>query len=93
MKMKRREFISKGAGMVMLGSLALINFTIEPEKSKKKYKIIHQRCNGCGHCYRACRDKALAEEGGKAVIDRALCTGCGECLRFCHRQAIVQDVE
>jgi ferredoxin len=87
--MDRRAFLEKGAGFVILGGMGMMAFTADPSSGEKKYKVISQRCNGCGHCYRACRDKALQPVEGKAIIDINKCTGCGDCTRFCHRTAIV----
>lgn len=63
----------------------------EPEKANKKFRVISKRCDGCGHCFRACRDKALFESNdGKAFIDQQKCKGCGDCIRFCRRMAIAE---
>jgi MinD superfamily P-loop ATPase len=88
--MDRKEFITKSVGLIMLGGLSIISLALDP-KETKKYKVIPQRCNGCGHCFDACRDKALiTTREGKADIDQQKCKGCGDCIRFCRRMAIVE---
>jgi MinD superfamily P-loop ATPase len=88
--MDRKEFILKSAGMIILGGAALVGCTAQQTDSRKKFKVITQRCDGCGHCYRSCRDNALIQENRKAFIDVQKCKGCGECTRFCRRMAIVE---
>jgi ferredoxin len=88
--MDRKDFIIKTTGIVVAGFIPVLSFA-EEEPKKTKYKIITQRCNGCGHCYRACADKALQPQGRMAVIDQTKCDGCGDCVRYCRRMAIVPD--
>ena len=88
--MDRKEFLTKSAGLILLGGLSMVSLALEQKKTKK-YKVIPQRCNGCGHCFGACRDKALyTTREGKADIDQQKCKGCGDCTRFCRRMAIVE---
>jgi|GEM_PF-6187919 MinD superfamily P-loop ATPase len=89
--MNRKEFLKKSAGMILLGGLCLTGIAAEQVRSDKKYKVIPQRCNGCGHCYRSCRDQALTASNNKAVIDTNKCKGCGECTRYCRSMAIVES--
>jgi MinD superfamily P-loop ATPase len=90
--MDRKDFIRKGAGVLILGGLTLLGVTQEPDPAVKKFTVISKRCDGCGHCFKACRDKALvASEDGKPVIDSQKCKGCGDCVRFCRRMAIVEQ--
>jgi MinD superfamily P-loop ATPase len=89
--MDRKEFLAKSAGLIIIGGLALVGLSAEQTDTKKKYKVITQRCDGCGHCFRACRDNALTAEDRKAVIDPQKCKGCGDCTRFCRRMAIVEQ--
>jgi MinD superfamily P-loop ATPase len=87
--MDRKEFILKSAGFILLGGMSMVAFS---QKKETKYKVISKRCDGCGHCFRACRDKALlVSEDGKAMIDQQKCKGCGDCTRFCKRMAIVES--
>jgi MinD superfamily P-loop ATPase len=89
--MNRKEFLLKTAGLLILSGASLAVFSQEPEEKKKKYTVIAKRCDGCGHCFRSCRDKALlVTETGKAYIDSEKCKGCGDCTRFCRRMAIVE---
>jgi ferredoxin len=87
--MDRKSFIHKSAGLLLFGGFSLMGLAASQDKKKNKYKVIAQWCDGCGHCYRACREKALKPEGNIAVIDQSKCTGCGECERFCRKMAIV----
>lgn len=90
--MDRREFTAKIFGTVLLAALSEAGFTQEPpEEKKKKYTVISKRCDGCGRCFRSCREKALlTTETGKAYIDQEKCQGCGDCTKFCRRMAIVE---
>jgi ferredoxin len=91
--MNRRQFILKSAGFVVFGGLALTGLGQEKPAEEKKYCVIAQRCDGCGRCFRACREGALSVKDGKAVIDPKKCKGCGDCTRFCRRMAIVEVEE
>lgn len=89
--MDRKDFILKGTGLVFLGGLSMLALAQQSEDTIKKYTVISQRCDGCGHCFRSCRDKALlVAKDGKAVIDEQKCKGCGDCTRFCRRTAIIE---
>jgi len=90
--MDRKEFLLKTAGFLILSGLSVAVFSQEPtDKKNKKYTVISKRCDGCGHCFRSCRDKALlVADNGKAYIDSDKCKGCGDCTRFCKRMAIVE---
>jgi len=91
--MDRKDFILKSTGLLILGGLSILGMAQEPQGNSKKYTVISRRCDGCGHCFRACRDKALlVDNEGKAIIDTQKCKGCGDCTRFCRRMAIVEVV-
>ena len=90
--MDRKEFITKSAGLLILGGISLAGIAAKQEETKKKYRVVTQRCDGCGHCYKACRDQALTPTNDrKAVIDQQKCKGCGDCVRFCRHMAIVEQ--
>jgi MinD superfamily P-loop ATPase len=91
--MDRREFILKGTGLGILGGISLIGLAQKPVESNKKYTVIAQRCSGCGHCFKACRDEALIVKEGKAIIILEKCKGCGDCTRYCRNMAIVLKEE
>jgi MinD superfamily P-loop ATPase len=92
--MDRKEFLTKSAGLIIISGLSVIGLAAQEKESKKKYTVIDKRCDGCGHCFRACRDNALkATNDRKAVIDAEKCKGCGDCVRFCRRMAIVEIEE
>jgi len=90
--MNRKEFLLKAASFIIMSGLTAAGLSQEPdEKKNKKFTVISKRCDGCGHCFRSCRDKALLVAGdGKAIIDLDKCKGCGDCTRFCKRMAIVE---
>ena len=90
MHMERRDFLYKGAGFLLLGGLSVLGMAQESGHEEKKYMVIAKRCDGCGNCFRACREKALlVAKNGKPVIDEQKCKGCGDCTRFCRRMAII----
>jgi MinD superfamily P-loop ATPase len=88
--MDRKEFILKSSGLIIFGALSVLGIAQKPDKETKKYRVVPQRCNGCGHCYKSCRDNALITRDGKAIIDEKKCKGCGDCIRFCRRMAIIE---
>jgi ferredoxin len=89
--MDRKEFIRKSAGLIMIGGFSVMALAAQQAEPQKLYTVISKRCDGCGHCFRACKDHALTPTNErKAVIDPQKCTGCGECTRFCRRMAIVE---
>jgi formate hydrogenlyase subunit 6 len=89
--MDRKEFLTKSIGLIVFGGLSMTGFAAAQTEKEKKYKVVAQRCDGCGHCFRSCKDKALLPRDGKAVIDQQKCKGCGECTRFCRRMAIIEQ--
>ena len=90
--MDRRNFIAGVTEFILFAGFSAAGFAQEPdEKKQKKYKVISKRCDGCGHCFRSCREKALlVTEKGKAYIEMEKCKGCGDCIRYCRRMAIVE---
>jgi MinD superfamily P-loop ATPase len=91
--MDRKEFLRKSGSLIILGGLSLAGVAAMQPADERKYKVIAQRCDGCGHCFRACRDQAINTEGNKASIDSKKCKGCGDCTRYCRRMAIVEQKE
>jgi MinD superfamily P-loop ATPase len=87
--MDRRGFLYKGTGLLLLSGVSMIGLYAQTDKNKK-FTVISQRCDGCGHCFRACRDNAIFQDNRKAIIDTNKCKGCGDCTRFCRRMAIVE---
>ncbi len=90
--MDRRHFMVRLTGLLLFTGFSTAGIAQEPPVEKeKKYTVISKRCDGCGRCFRSCRDKALlVTEEGKAYIDSEKCKGCGDCTRFCRRMAIVE---
>jgi MinD superfamily P-loop ATPase len=86
--MNRKEFLIKVTAAVVLGGLAITGYA---QQNTVKYSVLEKRCDGCGHCFHACREKALlVSDKGKAVIDQVKCKGCGDCIRYCRKMAIVE---
>ena len=45
-------------------------------------------CNGCGGCQKACREKAITVDIGRARLHQERCVGCGVCIRVCPQKVI-----
>ncbi len=54
------------------------------------YKIIEEKCPGCGLCIKACPQEAITARGKKqpVVLDREKCIKCGACYDVCKLGAI-----
>ena len=55
------------------------------------YRIIEEKCVGCGACAWACLfdvPKAKTADGSKYEIDAEKCCGCGQCENLCPNSAI-----
>lgn len=87
--MDRKDFLIKGAGLLLLSGFSIKALSLAPVI----YTVKTKRCDGCGHCFKACHHNALYVKEGKAYIDSQHCKGCGDCLRFCKRMAIVPKEE
>jgi aryl-alcohol dehydrogenase-like predicted oxidoreductase len=55
---------------------------------QKRRLMIHDWCEACGSCVRACSSGALKLEDGKVVIDQQRCIFCGYCGAACPQFAI-----
>jgi NADH:ubiquinone oxidoreductase subunit F (NADH-binding)/NAD-dependent dihydropyrimidine dehydrogenase PreA subunit len=54
-----------------------------------KYKIIEERCTGCGRCLKVCPNDAISGEKKKThLINEGKCVKCGECLTVCKFEAV-----
>ena len=61
-------------------------------KALSEYKIIAEKCKGCGLCKRNCPNNAISGEVGKPhVIDLSKCIKCGMCMENCRFKAIVSE--
>lgn len=58
-----------------------------------KPKVVVEKCDGCGICVDACKEKAIGIVKGKAVIDYTKCVYCGQCIRACPKDAKVAEKE
>ncbi len=57
-------------------------------KIGKRFRVVENRCNGCGLCRDACPMWAI-EMQEKASINHFSCIPCGSCVKACPREAIV----
>ena len=56
------------------------------------YRIIEEKCVGCGACAWACLfgvPQATAPGGAKYTIPKEKCVGCGHCENICPNSAVV----
>ncbi len=53
-----------------------------------KPSVDHDKCVGCGACYKICAHAAPIIADKKATIDHSKCVGCGRCLAVCPKDAI-----
>lgn len=61
---------------------------IEFSGKGKRQLIVHDWCEGCGCCVRACGFGALSIADGKIKADQRLCVFCGYCAAACPQFAI-----
>jgi MinD superfamily P-loop ATPase len=56
------------------------------------YRILNDKCNGCGECVEECpMDAVSVDAADKHSIDPDACTDCGSCADICLRRAISGD--
>jgi pyruvate formate lyase activating enzyme len=61
----------------------------QTQKARPELLYIRSRCQGCGHCIRACPEKAIAAMEDEHLVrtNRNLCLGCGACVTACLNRA------
>ena len=52
-----------------------------------QFKVMTEKCTGCGTCIDVCPTEAITIESGKAEITM-VCIDCGACPRVCPEGAI-----
>ncbi len=58
------------------------------------FRILAERCNGCGACVKVCATEAITGERRQPhVIDPARCTRCGACADRCKFEAITRSMD
>ena len=55
---------------------------------KPKPVFMHEKCVGCGDCFRSCPPKAISMQKGKPEADLEKCIRCFCCQELCPVQAI-----
>jgi len=61
-------------------------------RSLIEYRIIEDKCTGCGACFKLCPQQAIQGEPKKPhVIDSAKCVRCGVCRDSCPFDAIIVE--
>ena len=55
----------------------------EKLRKQKRNIMVHDWCEGCAACAKACDQSAIKIENGKAVIDRDKCVLCAYCAKAC----------
>lgn len=64
------------------------SFTFGGEKEKSSgYKIIPDKCTGCGQCVSVCPQNCIIGEKPKIIQDEH-CLHCGNCLNICPTGAV-----
>lgn len=52
-----------------------------------EFKVISEKCSGCGLCESVCAYSAIEIKNGKAAITKNCCS-CGICMQSCNEKAI-----
>jgi len=86
-----KEAVEHPGPAVVITSRPCVLIPEEKVKVRQPYRVLDEKCNGCGICYRLGCPAVL--QGQVAVIDRFSCTGCSLCEQVCPHQAIVPAEE
>jgi indolepyruvate ferredoxin oxidoreductase alpha subunit len=102
-KALREETKFEGPSVVITNRPCVL---ISDYEKRPAYKVIEDKCTGCGNCIEVgCpaihvtkREKVVKPSGKEvelafATIETAACTGCGLCLQPCAPEAIVKAEE
>ncbi len=94
-----REAISTpGVSVVVARQPCSLYVTSQKRRRGEKwpiYKVIEEKCTGCGICINAFGCPAILWDTSKkkAVINPEMCWGCGQCAVICPYKAIVEEDE
>lgn len=58
------------------------------QKTKKQYRVIHEKCKKCGACLKPGCPAITKIEDGTVFINDTMCNGCGLCAQLCKFDAM-----
>jgi uncharacterized Fe-S center protein len=84
---KGHPLSSYGAAIKNIGMGGFSKETKGETHAAAKTKVVGE-CIGCGACVKACPEKAISLENGRAKVHNSKCFGCGTCVDVCPQKAI-----